>query len=225
MLRDLIICLLGTGNLLIFSFIGLNYEAFQKVTAFQMESHQTTDINFDQISLEMQEKLVSYHRAAQKKNHLLQAKSEQHWSGFISIPKINLIAPVSYDHRIQETQIDEELNQGILSLTSFIPPEKTGQMLLFGHSSDYPWNKNPYATVFTLLPQVQQGDLITLTNAGREYQYYVERTLITEADLDEITSTPVAKNQLILSTCYPIGFFSKRFSVIASPTENEKRKT
>lgn len=217
MLRDLIICILGASNLLIFSFIGLNYEAFQKVAAYQMGDLQKTPVGFDQISLEMQEKLISYHRAAQKKNHLQQTKSEQYWSGFISIPKIRLIAPVKYDHGLQDDQVDESLHQGILSLTSFVPPEKNGQMLLFGHSSDYPWNNNPYATVFTLLPQVEQGDLITITNGGREYQYQVQKTLVTEADLNEITSPPTAKNQLILSTCYPIGFFSKRFSVIATP--------
>jgi LPXTG-site transpeptidase (sortase) family protein len=220
MLRDLIICILGAGNLLIFSFIGLNYEAFQKVAAFQTGNLQKTHIGFDQISLEMQERLISYHRAAQKKNQILQTKSENYWSGYISIPKIHLIAPVNYDHGLQDDQVEESLNQGILSLTSFVPPEKNGQMLLFGHSSDYPWNNNPYATVFTLLPQVQQGDLITITNGGREYQYHVQKTLVTEAGLEEITSVPIASNQLILSTCYPIGFFSKRFNVIATPIEN-----
>lgn len=220
MIKDLIICVLSSLNILMFSFIGLNYEAFKKVNHYRAAAQEFPE--FDRLVWDITQRLSS--------SEPLTASSESQKSNvinektfiYLSIPKLNLLSPVEYAKN-PET-VNEYLQKGIISLTPFLTPEIPGQNVLFGHSSDYPWNNNPFGTIFTLLPQLQSGDEILITRGQELIRYQVRSSSITDPQLSGLLRKS-HQHELILSTCYPIGFFSKRFNVIAVPTENEKRKT
>ena len=218
MLRDLLICVLSSCNILIFSFIGLNYEAFEKVTHFEVQNVQAA-LEFDQITLDLQQSLMQK-KAVVKRNHrslgsqprTAGQNSQPRTAGqYLVIPKIHLIAPITSGE-----DIDQALQQGVLAVQA----NHSSQTILFGHSSDYPWNRNPYSTIFTLLPKLEPGDNIEIIRGEETLAYTVQKTSVTDPQLSGLVGNFNSENQLILSTCYPIGFYSKRFNVIASPIKS-----
>lgn len=138
---------------------------------------------------------------------------------FLVIPKLNLISPVSENHEGRKESALTHLMQGVIAINGFIPPQENGQTVILGHSSDYPWRNNPYSTIFTLLPQLKPGDEIKILEGNRNVLYQVKRTMITDDKLTGLLTEATSSNELILSTCYPIGFFSQRFNVVATPTK------
>lgn len=192
--RDAGICFLASLNILIFTFIGLNQEAFQKIRAYEV---RPASLSFDEMVVSIQ-------------RHI--SRTSMSSAPVVSIPKISVHAPLVELNSF--SSIDEGLRQGIVSLSAFSPTDEK-PAIVYGHSSDYPWNQNPFSTVFTLLPKLEIGDSITIQKNQQIYHYRVEKTLITDEHLTGLNQA-VKKNDLVLSTCYPIGFFSKRFNVIAS---------
>lgn len=172
-------------------------------------------MEFDQFTQELQRNLSHHQWVRQRK---LQVKKPMTAPPTIlSIPAINVSAPIIFHDHLSSEEAQKKLEQGAISLNNFIPPSKAGQNIIFGHSSDYPWRHNEYANLFTLLPQLKPGDLIMIGNEQYLYKYVVEKTVISSTDLDGVIEENPADNALILTTCYPIGFFSKRFNVIAKP--------
>lgn len=207
MLRDLLLCILATLNILIFSFLELNQEAVSKMRSYHATFAVSTP--FDEILVRAQ------HRIAAGFQPIDDAKVAPSSGFFLVIPKINLITPVMTG--TLETSASSALHAGALSLSDFITPPLQGRTVVFGHSSDYPWNNNPYATVFTLLPKLAPGDLVTVIRGREQYAYRVEKILITDPTLSGVTDAAASNNELVLSTCYPLGFFSQRFTVVALP--------
>lgn len=231
------ICILATFNLLVYSFVGLNYEAYSKVLNYpqtqafnkaeldsvvnllQTKLVKQRQFNNSEISLantpeeEMEEVVVS------KTNHDRSTVSHQPTS-YLIIPKINLISPL---YSKPEMTIEEALNkleEGVITLGDFIPPYRTGTNLILGHSSDYSWNNNPYSTIFTLIPKLESGDLIKIISADQTHVYTIRETAITDTELSNLPQVN-DKHQLVLSTCWPLGFFNQRFNVIATPSRTD----
>jgi LPXTG-site transpeptidase (sortase) family protein len=210
MTKDLIICALSSLNILMFSFIGFNYEAFKKMNEYQASTKELP--NFDHVAWQIIRNASPQESPISSPEEKTLAMQPADTTTFLSIPKLNLLAPIK--HSSNHEDISKSLEQGVLSLNSW--PNR--QTVLFGHSSDYPWRNNPFGTVFTLIPQLQPGDEILLTNNTSTSRYTVKSTQITDSKLTGLIGN-TTENELILSTCYPIGFFSKRFNVIAEPTE------
>jgi|CXWL01.1.fsa_nt_gi LPXTG-site transpeptidase (sortase) family protein len=236
MFRDITICLLSTLNILIFSFIILNGQALKTVDAFA-EPDVGSILEFDQITTQVQQSISKQQWIREKK---LRSKPECNTDCFVprndnalppstagrrndiqpstlSIPSLNLTAPIVFHDHLSSEEAQKKLEEGAISLNEFIPPSEAGQTIIFGHSSDYPWRNNPYANVFTLLPELQAGDVITIHHENSIYKYEVVKSVITPTDLEGVIESDPSGNELILSTCYPIGFFSKRFNVVAKP--------
>jgi LPXTG-site transpeptidase (sortase) family protein len=215
MTKDLLICALASLNMIIFSFIGFHYEAFQKLNSYSAQAQQS--INFDQVFFRLQQEFSpeNLHAAADPIPDIVSEVISSELT-FLSIPKLNLRTPVNFPSHLGE--ITEHLQMGTLGLTPFISPQLPGQNIIFGHSSDYPWKNNEFGTIFTLLPQLQQGDEITITRGEKQHLYRVQKSLITDNKLTGIIGS-TQSHELILSTCYPIGFFNKRYNVVATPIE------
>ncbi|MDZ4216975.1 MAG: sortase, partial [Candidatus Gracilibacteria bacterium] len=167
MTKDLIICTLSSLNILLFSFIGFNYEAFQKLNTYQTAAKAFP--NFDHIAWEIIHDLSATTSAHQETTTDPDPRPEP--SVLISIPRLNLLAPIKQTGNPEN--ITQTLEQGVLSLQTFNPSEPSGQTILFGHSSDYPWKNNPFGTVFTLLPKLQPGDEILITKNHQVTRYTV----------------------------------------------------
>jgi LPXTG-site transpeptidase (sortase) family protein len=213
-MRDLLLCLLITINLMIYGFIGLNYGAFEKVISYK------TNVPNNSSQITTNYSLQTPQPQASSKSLTLNSskKSLSSWQGTLSIPSLNIEAPIQHQAETSVADIQDVLSQGTMSLSPFIPPSKTDRMIVFGHSSDYRWNDNAYSNIFALLPQIKVGETISLTHQNQRFDYSVSRTEITAPDLKPIVENDPEHNELVLSTCYPIGFFSERFNVIAVPT-------
>ncbi|MGE3340502.1 MAG: sortase [Candidatus Altimarinota bacterium] len=212
MIKDLLICVFSSLNILLFSFIGLNYEAFKKVNHYQAAAKEFPE--FDHLVWNIIHRLGKPVPSQNPETLRGSVETTTTKSLFLSIPKLNILSPIYLPQNSEA--IDESLQKGIVSLTPFLKPEHPGQNILFGHSSDYPWNNNPFGTIFTLLPKLENGDEILITRGEELVRYQVLSTSITDPQLSGLVGN-TDQHQLILSTCYPIGFFSKRYNVIATP--------
>lgn len=221
MLKDLLICFFASCNILIFSFLGLNYEAFAKVWQFKagvvVENPTVEDMvnQWQQSAFAKSQDASSFNTIAST-DTTVSATSPR----FLVIPRLNLISPVSENHEGGKETALSHLMQGVIAVNGFVPPQENGQTVILGHSSDYPWRNNPYATIFTLLPQLKPGDEIKILEGNRNVLYQVQRTMITDDKLTGLLTDANSTNELILSTCYPVGFFSQRFNVVATPTSD-----
>lgn len=219
-MRDLVLCLLVTANLLVYGFIGLNYGAFQQVLSYKSQP-QAPDIVSEASNLPPQTSAFKPQASSSSSKSLSlkdTKKSLQYWQGTLHIPRLNISAPISYHPETSIADIQNVLSEGTMSLSPFIPPSVDKQMVIFGHSSDYSWRDNPYHDIFALLPQLVAGDTIKLTHKKRDFWYQITNTQVTDPELTGVVQENPDHNQLILSTCYPIGFFGQRFNVIAEPT-------
>jgi LPXTG-site transpeptidase (sortase) family protein len=131
----------------------------------------------------------------------------------IVIEKIGVDAPVQWNIPAELTV--EALNNGVAHLHGSAKLGEIGNVFITGHSSDYVWKKNPYAAVFSLLPKLKVGDIITVQENGKKYVYRVAQTRIVNPSQVEVTS-PTTTPVLTLMTCYPIGSTRQRFIVHAS---------
>lgn len=199
MLRDLLICIFASLNILIFSFLGIHEEALRIL--LQEPPAKILSISAESI-LQMQ--------------HALQGlpKRISSSSPSLEIPIIAVRAPLLEGTSPQD--ISKMLTRGALTLSPFLPPPEKGRTVIFAHSSDYPWKENPYATLFMRLPNLHIGDKIIVHHDEKKYSYQITKTLITDASLSPLLSEKNTENQIVLSTCYPVGLFNKRYSVIAN---------
>lgn len=130
------------------------------------------------------------------------------------IPKISLEAPIQWD--VQSEQIMNDLPNGLVHPAGSGKPGEGENAFITGHSSNYWWKSGGYNTVFALLPEIKEGDEISLTYNGKIYNYVVSKTV--EAKPSEVNNYLNSDNeQLTLMTCVPVGTNLRRLLVIAKP--------
>ncbi len=119
------------------------------------------------------------------------------------IPKLKLDLPVIADvDGTREDIYQKQLKNGVAHYLGTAKPSEKGNVFIFGHSSDYPQENNPYAKAFLDLPQLEEGDEVKLWYQDKQYDYSVIQSLIvepTETSWLDIGS----ENYLTLMTCYP----------------------
>jgi len=125
----------------------------------------------------------------------------------IFIPKLNLSAPIVLPDSLGEEDINQALNQGVVSLTN----KEKNSMVLIGHSSVYAWQKGPYGQVFAQLDKLSPSDEITIFLNGQSYLYQVKNLKVIQPNDLEISQ----EDSLILITCWPPGTTEKRLIVQA----------
>lgn len=134
----------------------------------------------------------------------------------LSIENLGIYAPVNYVSDKTEKVFQAALANGVVHYPGTALPGQTGNVYIFGHSSDLPWSQGRYKTVFALLPRIRKGDKIFLSNsAGKVFTYAVTNAFVASADdlkyLDPVNS----KKILTLQTSWPIGTALKRYIVQA----------
>jgi sortase A len=133
----------------------------------------------------------------------------------ISIPAIGVDAPLIL--HIPAATTEDFLEQGVVQMAEGADPGQVGNLFLTGHSSDYAYKHDPFATVFTLLPKLQAGDKIFVSAGGKVFTYTVTSTEVVRPDQVEIAE-PSATPTLTAITCYPISTTWKRFVIHAALT-------
>src|SRR3989338_7338588 len=133
------------------------------------------------------------------------------------IPSLGISAPVIYASEVDEKKFQELLQKGVVHYPNTVVFGKPGNAYVFGHSSDYPWARGEYKTVFALLPNIKIGDEIMVSDQeGFIYKYKVRETqVVSNNDKSILNNQDKANIWLTLQTSYPVGTALKRFLVIS----------
>jgi len=116
---------------------------------------------------------------------------------------------------------DPTTSKGLLSVLQngvghlFSYPGKGGKILVYGHSSSYPWDVSSYTKIFRQINKLQAGDKISVTYNGTVYNYEV--TFKEEVAVNDMSAYSGAGEELILYTCWPPDTIDKRYLVHAKP--------
>ncbi|HEX7259402.1 MAG TPA: class D sortase [Candidatus Saccharimonadia bacterium] len=132
----------------------------------------------------------------------------------ITIPKINVSAPVIYTDNNAESIIQKHLESGVVHYAGTALPGTNGNSVIFGHSSNDWWEPGNYKFVFVLLDKLQPNDTFTVNYNSRQYLYQVTGSKVVQpTDLSVLNPTPEPTMTLI--TCTPPGTSWQRLVVTA----------
>lgn len=137
----------------------------------------------------------------------------------ITIPKINVDAPIVFDQGITtQAAFQKALQIGVVHYPTTAVPGKPGNVVIFGHSSGQWWAPGDYKFVFTLLNKLAFDDKFTVDYQGVRYVYRVNNiSVVVPTDLSPLNQG--SGNTLTLITCSPVGTSNKRLIVRAQQIE------
>lgn len=146
----------------------------------------------------------------------------------IIIPRLGKNVPViniSDDNLIKRDwgALEKDLQQGLRNGVVHYPgtpwPGQSGNVVITGHSSYYPWDPGRFKDVFAVLHNVNIGDEIIVFHNQRKYRYKVSNTkVVLPQEVQVLGDT--GDNRITLLTCTPIGTNLKRLIVTALPVES-----
>jgi LPXTG-site transpeptidase (sortase) family protein len=133
------------------------------------------------------------------------------------IPSLNIEAPLVYITGTAENDFQEGLADGVVHYPGTAKVGDPGNSYFFGHSSDLPWSKGKYKTVFEKLPEIKIGDIIYISdNKGVTFAYTATQTHIVQPNETWVLSQFEHKKAMLsLQTSYPVGTAKQRFVVQA----------
>lgn len=138
----------------------------------------------------------------------------------IWIRHLGIEAPLIYIQEDSEEAFQVALQRGVTHFTGTPLPGENGNAYFFGHSSDFVTSPGDYKTIFALLPRIQPGEIIEITNpSGNLFKYEVEKTFVVEPTDLSVLEQDLSKKQLTLQTSYPLGSALRRFIVVAQLIE------
>lgn len=149
------------------------------------------------------------------------------------IPRINQNLPivrvssenlVARDWNALEKDIQNALRDGVVHYPGTSLPGQSGNAVVTGHSSYFPWDSGRFKDVFALLHEVVVGDkLVAYYNQEKIVYEVTEIKVVLPDDIDVLKQTP--EERLTLITCTPVGTNLKRLIVIAKPVGETSQKT
>lgn len=142
-------------------------------------------------------------------------KKKDHKENSISIPKINIKAPVIFNAGISEDQVLEGMHSGVVFYASSNLPNEKGLSMYLGHSSNYFWQKGDYNNIFALIPELKAGDKIEIIYDDQEYIYQVRTHKVIGKSAWQEIKNPGYDTGLVLITCWPLGSTWKRYVLFA----------
>ena len=147
-----------------------------------------------------------------------QYASEQHFS--ISMPTLGIedLSVIHPSDPFTSNGVLAPLQHGVGHLFSY--PGAGGKVMIYGHSSSYPWDVSQFTKIFRQVNKLTVGDRIYVTYSGQLYAYEVNfKQTITASD-----TAPLQDNgngeELILYTCWPPDSISQRYLVHAIPVSS-----
>lgn len=118
-----------------------------------------------------------------------------------------------------ETEIQDALRNGVVHYPGTPFPNQSGNVVLTGHSSYYPWDPGRFKDVFAVLHQAEIGDEIIMFYEQKKYTYKVtEIKKVFPNQIDVLADA--GDDRLTLITCTPIGTNLQRLIVVAKPVES-----
>lgn len=137
------------------------------------------------------------------------------YSPELTISKIGLDVPIVMNIGIND--VIPNLANGVVQLANSATPGQNGNVVIFGHSSDYPWSTGHYKNVFALLDKLSTGDNITVAYGSQQFVYTVTGSKVVKpTDISVVNKTDAST--LTLITCYPVGTATNRLVITAALT-------
>ena len=135
-------------------------------------------------------------------------------ANYLHLPSLEVKAPVIWQTEFNEKTIQANLKNGVIHLKGTALPGETGNIVITGHSSYFPWAKGSYKAIFATLPKIQINDQIYLNKDNIEYIYKVNNIFEVTPDKTEVMMLG-NQSQLTLITCTPVGTATRRLIVQA----------
>lgn len=139
----------------------------------------------------------------------------------INISSLGINAPIVESEENNETSFQKALEKGVVHYPGTAKVGEFGNTYLFAHSSDFAFKGGEYKTVFALLPKIEKGAEIVVSNTeGVAFRYEVTDSFVANStDLHLLDQKEFKEKLLTLQTSYPIGTALKRWIVTAKLKE------
>jgi LPXTG-site transpeptidase (sortase) family protein len=175
----------------------------------------------DKINLNMVSERISYNVSSNKGDAVASNLDAQNFdlnrAGVLSIPKLKIQAPLIWSS--DPSAFDADLEHGVIHYPGTALPGAVGTMYVSGHSSDYIWKHDKFATIFTKINYLTAGDDVYITVYGKDGKVYNYRYRVTGQKVyspdDQTQFIDNSTAQLNLSTCWPIGTAKDRMVITA----------
>lgn len=134
----------------------------------------------------------------------------------IVIEKINANARIIANvNPANEQEYVAALTQGVAAALGSTTPGQPGNLYLFSHSTDAPWNIVRYNAIFYLLRELEPGDKVIIFYQNKRYDYIVfDKIIVNPTDVSYLINKYEAP-VLTLQTCDPPGTLLNRLIVRA----------
>lgn len=132
-----------------------------------------------------------------------------------NIPLVDVGIQSGFDFDHIENIFMKELEKGIVRYPGTARPGENGNAFIFGHSSNYPWMKGEYNSVFALLDELTFGDEIIVYYNQKKYTYVIKEKKVIKPGNVKVLDRDPDKKELSLMTCWPIGTTINRLIVFA----------
>ncbi|MEK7086044.1 MAG: class D sortase, partial [Patescibacteria group bacterium] len=132
----------------------------------------------------------------------------------LPIVKVSSESLIKRDWDTLEKDMQEALKDGVVHYPGTSLPGQTGNVVITGHSSYFPWDPGRFKDVFALLHDVVEGDKIVIFYNQDKYIYEVDSIkVVLPEDIEVLKQT--TDDRLTLITCTPVGTNLKRLIVSA----------
>lgn len=138
-----------------------------------------------------------------------------------NIPLVDVRLDAGFDFEHIENIFMKELEKGIVRYPGTAKPGEAGNSFIFGHSSNYPWMKGEYNSVFALLDELSFGDEIIVYYNQKKFVYVIREKKIVKPGNVKVLDRDPTKKELSLMTCWPLGTTLNRLIVFAELTEQK----
>ena len=109
------------------------------------------------------------------------------------------------------------LQDGVGHLFSY--PGQGGKIMIYGHSSGYPWDLSKYTKIFRTINEIKVGDRVYVTYSGKLHVYQVSEKKSVPAKDTAAFEPDEHGEELVLYTCWPPDSITNRYLVHAVPVE------
>ncbi len=188
--------------IIVVGFVLLNFDYFVKQVRYFMSETFVTDIQ----------------RQNLRDEHPITVEPDQ-----LIIPSLlDTVAPIKYVSETNEAAYQTALKEGVVHFPGTADVGQEGNVYIFGHSSDYALSDGKYKTIFALLPKIEIGaEILISDHDGRQYKYIVYDKFVAEKNQVELLSQETGQHKILtVQTSYPIGTALKRFIVKAELEDN-----
>ena len=136
----------------------------------------------------------------------------------IVIPKISANAKVIPEVDSQDPAASQwALTRGVAHVQGTALPNRSGNMVIFSHSSANFWEASRYNAVFYLLSNLEAGDSIYLFYQGEKYHYLVVEKKKVKPEEVSLLQKNTPEKTLTLIAGWPPGTILNRIVIIAKP--------